>query len=216
MTTFLELQTRVREYLEDADSAAYQWSATIVKRYINDAARDFAIQTRCIKKLSAALAASGTTPVSAFYTLPSDIYELDGVINAGLAVPLATAEQMPWDWQSETGSTPIYAVLGDYVGDELRVYPYSVAALTALKVWYTAVPAAMSGDNDTPTGIPGVFHPALAFYAVAECYRRNFEDGDIRKAAEFSALYAAAVLNCASSTARRRTSAPVTIPYREV
>ena len=211
------MQTRTREYLEDANSGAYQWSDVIVKRYLNDAARDFAMQTRCIKKRSGALAESATTPDNSTYTLPSDFYELEGdfVTNDGLSLWLTTAANLPESWEADTG-TPTHAILGDQIGDEIRVWPYPAAALTALKVWYTAVPPAMANDTDPATGIPGAFHQALVYFAVAACYRRNFEDGDVRKSQEFMALYARELETCLASTTRRRTSGAVTVPYREI
>lgn len=211
---FSTLKTRVSEILEDTSNA--QWSAALVGQYVNDAARDFARDTKCIKKLSAALSAAATTPANAFYTLPTDLLEIESVWWNGEHIPFAAAVELPYQWDTQTGSTPFRAIYGDFGTTELRVYPYPSSALTTLKVYYTAVPAAMSGNSDTPTGIPSVYHIALVYGAVAMCYRRNFEDADRPKAAEFFAMYQHEVVDCIARTGRRFTAGGLVVPYRDV
>jgi hypothetical protein len=61
-----------------------------------------------------------------------------------------------------------------------------------------------------------VYHASLAYGAVASCYRRNFEDNDVRKAAEFQALYERDVADAISRTGRKMNGAPVFVPYRDL
>lgn len=214
---FSEIQTRVREYLEDENSSSYQWSATIVKRYINDAVRDFARRTKCYKRLSSALSASATTPTSAFYTLPTDLLEIEAVQDTVHDVWLVKTaiDLLPGNWETDTGNPYAY-LFGDFGWSELRVYPYTASALTGLRVYYSALPADMTLDANTPTGIPDVYHSSLVYYAVAACYRRNFEDNDVRKAAEFQALYERDVADAMGRVGRKMDGTPVIVPYRNL
>lgn len=212
---FSELKTRVAEYLEDTSNA--QWSAALVGQYINDAVRDFARRTKCYRRLSAALSASATTPTNAFYTLPTDLMELEAVedtVNNNWLRP-RSVDTLPETWATETG-TPSWYLFGEFGWTELRVYPYPTSALTGLKVYYTALPATMSATTDTPTGIPDVFHVALVYFAVAACYRRNFEDADRAKAAEFQMLYEREVEDAIGRVGRKMSGAYVMTPYREL
>ena len=210
---FVELQTRTAEYLEDTANA--QWSLALVKQYLNDGARDFARRTKAYRRLSAVLSASATTPANAFYTLPTDLLELEAVhdtVNDEWLGARST-DTLTESWDTETGN-PSWYLYGEFGWTELRVYPYPASALTGLKVYYTALPAAMSANSDEPTGIPPVYHSALVYYAVAACYRRNFEDADQAKAAEFAGLYERELADAMGRTTRKMNGSGVFVPYR--
>lgn len=212
---FSQMQVRVAEYLEDTSNA--QWSLALVKQYLNDGMRDFARRTKASRKLSAALSASATTPTNAFYTLPTDLLELEAVHDTVNDIWLEPRDidSLPPSWDTETGN-PSYYLPGTFGWLELRVYPYPSSALTGLKVYYTALPADMSADADLPTGIPPVYQIALVYFAVAACYRRNFEDADKAKAAEFQMLYEREVEDAIGRVGRKMSGAPVGVPYRYV
>jgi hypothetical protein len=212
---FSTLQTRVSEYLEDTSNA--QWSLALVKQYLNDAVRDFARRTKSYRRLSAALTASATTPTNAFYTMPTDILEVEAVHDTVNDLWLAPrgVDTLPPSWDTETGN-PSWYLYGEFGWTELRVYPYPASALTGLKLYYTALPATMDGNSDTPTGIPDVYHVALVYFAVAACYRRNFEDADRAKAAEFQTLYEREVEDAIGRIGRKMNGSPVGVPYRYV
>lgn len=212
---FSTLKTRASEYLEDAGNV--QWTAALVGQYINDAVRDFARRTKCYHRMSAALTEAATTPDNAFYTLPTDLMELEAVedtVNGGW-LRRRNLGDLPEGWAAETG-TPSWYVYGELGWTELRVYPIPAAALTGLKVYYTALPATMSGSSDTPTGIPDVYHVALVYFAVAACHRRNSEDANQAKAAEFQALYEREVDDAIGRVGRKMSGVPVGVPYRYV
>lgn len=212
---FSEMQTRVAAILEDTGNT--QWSLTLVKQYINDGLRDFAKRTKAYHKLSSALSASATTPTSAFYTLPTDLLEVEAVHDTVNDVWLERrdVDSLPPSWDTETG-TPAWYLFGEFGWTELRVYPYTASALTGLKVYYTALPADLSADADVPTGIPAVYQIALVYFAVAACYRRNFEGQDPAKAAEFQGMYEREVEDAIGRIGRKMSAAPVSVPYRRV
>lgn len=212
---FQGLYTRTAEILEDSTNA--QWALALVKQYCNDGAQDFAKRTKVYKKRSAALTESATTPDNAWYTLPTDLWEIEQVKSDGTILPLIPQEMLPDDWEDETGGTiPTFAIYGDEGLAEIRMYPTPSAALSALRVYYTALPPTMSANGDVPTGIPDSYRIALVYYAVAQCYRRNFEDGDRPKADLYWNLYLEQVQDCMARAARRHTSQAVSVPYRVV
>ena len=214
----LQLRTRVSEFLEDTGFT--QWSAALIDQYLNDGMADFAKQTKCYRRYSSALSASATTPANAFYTLPSDLHELESVWVNGYHVPKATAVQLPYQWDTQTAgasSQPTAYVFGDFGFTELRFWPYPAsAAYTTARVYYTALPATMSLTTSTPTGIPDQYHLALVYYAVAQCYRRNFEDADRAKAAEFEGMYRAQLDDCLARVTRLLNADPSNVPYRHL
>lgn len=301
--TFTILKTRTREILEDANAASYQWSDTIVERYLNDAAQDFAIRTKCIRKYSTPLANDpdfrtlgtgtlsttspnqaivtslsnptnftvgsyiysintstgalttginpGTTVIAvdvanstltlsanataagsvtltdsafAFYTMPADIHELEGVWVNGYHVPQARADRLPYQWDIETCSStsdPTAYIYGDYGLSVVRFWPFpSNAAFTDVKIYYTGLPPSMTSGGGSPvtwaTGIPDRYAVALVYYAVAMCYRRNFEDNDRRKSEEFMALYLDQVRDCQGRIERLMNAEGMGVPYRHI
>lgn len=293
--TFTTLKTRVGEILEDASFA--QWSSTIVERYLNDAAQDFAIRTKCIRKYSTPLAVdpdfitlgtgtlNSTTTVSslsspssltvgqyiyslsggavtsgipanttivsvntsgsslvlsnaattsatvtltstayAFYSMPSDVHELEGVWVNGYNVPQARADRLPYQWDIETCNStadPTAYLYGDYGLSVMRFWPFpSDAAFTDVKIYYTALPPTMTTSGGPPvtwaTGIPDRYAVALVYYAVAMCYRRNFEDNDRRKSEEFMGLYLDQVRDCQGRIERLMNAEGMGVPYRHL
>lgn len=219
---FLELQTRAREILEDTGTNL-QWSDVILKRYLNDAAQDFAIRTKCIRKYSGALSASTTfdaTKPYAFYALPTDIHELESVWVNGYHVPQARVSRLPYQWDIETCSSaaePTAYIYGDFGLSVLRFWPYPIdAAYTTAKVYYTALPTLMVSNTDKPTGIPDRYMVALVYYAIAMCYRRNFEDNDRRKGEEFMGLYLDQIRDCQGRIERLLNAEGIGVPYRHL
>lgn len=223
--TFTTLKTRVGEILEDASFA--QWSSTIVERYLNDAAQDFAIRTKCIRKYSSALSAATTFDASkpyAFYSVPTDIHEIESVWVNGYHVPQARTDRLPYQWDTETaGSTsdPTAYIYGDFGLTVIRFWPYPTdAAYTTAKIYYTALPPTMTTGGGSPvtwaTGIPDRYAVALVYYAVAMCYRRNFEDADRRKSEEFMMLYLDQVRDCQGRIERLMNAEGMGVPYRHL
>jgi hypothetical protein len=97
-------------------------------------------------------------------------------------------------------------VVWDYDSD------YESLALTDLVLFYQAHPAPLVNASDVPE-IPAGYARALVYYAVSMCYRRNFEDGDPRKAAEFLALYERELVSAKRGQARRFTNEVRDIPW---
>lgn len=295
--TFATIKTRVAEILEDASFT--QWSQALVGQYVNDAARDFAMRTKCIRKYSTTLAndpdfrtlgtgtlnaapiqyeitglnnpsaftvgsyiysidnntgalttgiTPGTTIVSvdvpnatltmsapatatgsvtltdtafAFYSVPTDIHELESVWVNGYHVPQARVGRLPYQWDIEvcnSTSEPSAYLYGDFGLSVIRFWPFpSDAAFPTAKAYYTALPAEMtSTELLSSIGIPDRYGVALVYYTVAMCYRRNFEDADRRKSEEFMALYLDQVRDCQGRIERLMNAEGFGVPYRHL
>lgn len=293
--TFATIKTRVAEILEDASFA--QWSQALVGQYVNDAARDFAMRTKCIRKYSGNLVVNsafetlgtgtlqaapnqntiaslsdpssfrvgsyiyslsggsvsadipiGTTITSvnvggsslvmsasataantvtltdkafAYYTVPSDIHELESVWVNGYHVPQARVGRLPYQWDIETCasvSEPSAYLYGDFGLSVIRFWPFpNDAAFPTAKVYYTALPVEMlASETLTSIGIPDRYGVAIVYYTVAMCYRRNFEDADRRKSEEFMALYLDQVRDCQGRIERLLNAEGFGVPYRHL
>lgn len=225
--TFLQMITRVSELLED--TAATRWgnnvdptnAAGVIARHLNDAQRDFARSTQVCKKESAALAGSATTPLYAFYTLPTDFLNLaesgngGGVWNNGIQLYPVERGCLGDSWATVTGTPCNYLPLEDYGLTELRVYPYPTAVLTALKIFYAYLPADMAA-NGTVSPIPPMFHMALVWYAVAQALSTMGEYADPAKAQLYMGMYEREVADARNRVARRFSSQGAFVKYRHV
>lgn len=298
MLQLQQMRTRVGEILED--SSFVQWPSTLVDQYINDAAQDFAIRTKCIRKYtSSPLSAdndfetlgtgvtnaspnknkltsltlpsswragsniygisggnvnttaipAGTTVVSvdvansslimstnavdtppntitltdrayAFYNVPTDIHEIESIWVNGYHVPQGRIDRMPYQWDIETCSStsePTCYLYGDFGFDVIRFWPYPTdAAFPNVRVYYTALPPAMTTGTATPIGIPKRYNIALVYYTVAMCYRKNFEDADKAKSEEFMALYLDQIRDCQGRIERLLNAEGMGVPYRHL
>lgn len=212
--TFATLKTRVGLLLDDA--AGTRWDPTnVVGPFINDALIDFCKRTRCLQKYSTALSAAATTPTSAFYTLPTDCVEILSVVDTVNLVKLIriNVDELPQGWEGYTGQ-PWRYLYGPFGLLEMRVYPYSVDALTGLKVYYVALAPTLTG-TDTPS-IPEEYHLALAYYAAAECFDLDQQQTDPAQAMKWRERYEAMVAECAASMARSFDGSARIVPYRSV
>lgn len=220
MLTLQQMRTRVNEILEDI---GVQWPNALVDQYINDAAQDFAIRTKCYRKYSTPLTAATTFDVTkpyAFYNVPTDIHELESVWVNGYHVPQGRIDRMPYQWDIEkTGNTtdPTCYLYGDFGLDVIRFWPFpDNAPFPSAYVYYVALPPIMASTGATPTGIPRRYNIALVYYAVAMCYRRNFEDADRRKSEEFMALYLDQLRDCTGRIERLMNAEGMGVPYRHL
>jgi len=221
MLSLQQMRIRVGEILED--SSFVQWPEALVNQYLNDAAQDFAMRTKCIRKYSTALTANGTidpTKPFAFYDMPADIHELESVWVNGYHVPQSRIARMPYQWDIEFCSStaePTCYLYGDFGFEVIRFWPYpSDAAFPTAKVYYTALPPAMTGNASTPAGIPKRYNIALVYYAVSMCYRKNFEDADKTKSEEFMALYLDQIRDCRGRIERLLNAEGMGVPYRHL
>lgn len=257
---FSEYQARVAQFLEDTANA--QWSAAIVKQYINDALLDLCREARLYNVKSAALSVAAVIPTNAYYTLPTDFFAVNRVENGGIVLSETSLQAQGNGWFLRSGSPTHWMVgeIGGYhqlrvvpfpaqpeqwvaltpyaVGDEVKngsynytcvtagtsagaggptgtgtgitdgtvewdyLSDYESLALTDLVLFYQALPAPLVNASDVPE-IPPTYALALVYYAVAMCYRRNFEDADQAKAAEFQAMYERELISARRSQARR-------------
>jgi hypothetical protein len=292
MLSLQQMRIRVGEFLED--SSFTQWPDTLVNQYLNDAAQDFAMRTKCIRKYSTPLTPStsfgalgtgvtngtptitsvntagwrvgspissldsvtgaltgvipggtfvtavdpiaGTLTISnnatasvtalladkpfAFYNMPTDIHELESVWVNGYHVPQSRVGRMPYQWDIEfcnSTAEPSCYLYGDFGFEVIRFWPYpSDAAFPTAKVYYTALPPAMTGNTSTPAGIPKRYNIALVYYAVSMCYRKNFEDADKAKSEEFMALYLDQIRDCSGRIERLLNAEGMGVPYRHL
>lgn len=224
--TFLQMITRVSEILEDV--AATRWGNNVdptnangvIARHLNDAQRDFARGTKVCKKESTALVNSATTPLYAFYTLPTDFLELDeagdgAVWNAGIRLYPVERGQLGDLWTTATGTPVNYLPLESYGLTEMRVYPYPTSTLTALKLFYAYLPADMAA-NGTISPIPPMYHQALVWYAVAQALSTLSQYANRDKAQVYMGMYERELADARTRVGRRFSSQPAYIPYRHV
>lgn len=220
--TLNQMVVRASLLLEDTTNA--RWSADLttgpIAIFLNDAQRDFATRTKVVKKKSAALGNAATTPLYAFYTLPSDFLNIESVwVTVGgneMELPGVTVKQLGGNWTTQTSDIPTaYIDLQEFGNTELRVWPYpSAAALTGLVVYYAAVPADLTTGQTTP--IPPAWHTALVNYAVAMCNLTNKDAGDPAKAVTFMQMYETQVTECLSHAVRRFSSEGAYVRYTHV
>lgn len=184
---FQEMQTEVfRRLDEDSVSPAF-WSLVDVKQAINEGYDDLSELTEWRETSSSlSLANSNYYDLS---TLVSDVVlTLYSVRNAQTSKFLdqGTVKQLDtWyrRWEAVIGGEPErYWIRGLYW---LGMFPNKGAASGTVTLYYTALPAALSANADTP-GFPQEFHLALVDYAV---YDLLCQDREYEKAARLWASY---------------------------
>lgn len=120
--TFDALVARAQAYLQDSTGA--RWPAALVGAFVNDGQRDFARGSKILKFKYPTLPGSTVNllPQGAFYTLPSDFFELEGVWCDGRHLAPTTVDCLPWNWDVTTGTATRY-IYGDYGPTDIRLYP---------------------------------------------------------------------------------------------
>jgi hypothetical protein len=166
VSTFTQIRTAVAEELgmDTTDDA------TKLNRWINDAVRDFLLETSCnVDKANISLT-SGT----ADYTMSTSILRILKVYAAD-ASQSRVLERLPLDDlidRQTLNSTVTYpAKYYATKGRSIFLYP-TPGSNETLKLVYVPRPTELSGDSDDPStislgGIPVEHHVALEYYTMA-------------------------------------------------
>ena len=165
-----------------------------------------------LRQWSSALTASATTPLTAFYALPTDLIEIIDVFDTGgdSILRRVSIQDLGTTWDTDTGTPYAYLLLGT----ELRIYPYLTAART-LKVHYVQGAASLSVSSDTPA-IPPMFHIGLVWYALAQCYKKDVEEESQIKARFYQGEFERVLDDAARLASRTYDASEVVIPYRDL
>lgn len=181
MPQFSEIQTEVFRRCDESSSSPAFWTLTDVKNAINEGAEDLADHTEWREvQTTINLANSIYYDLSVGGSIITDVLlTLTGAYNTQTSryMDVATVQQLDrWyrRWESVTGAEPerFWTRGISWMG----LFPNKGAASGTVKLYYTALPAALSADADTP-GFPQEFHFALVDYAVYDllCQDREYE-----------------------------------------
>lgn len=179
--TFLEMQTEVFRRLEEASGAPVFWTLAQIKESINKGYREISDSTEWYEVTDTiALTANqyvydmtsateGLSPAALTvkacwndqtdrWMTPTDVRTLD---NAGY-----------YKWETATGEPDMWYIRGLWwLGFERAV----AATAGTVTVYYSALPADLSADADTPA-FPQEFHLALVEFAVYDCLCQDREN----------------------------------------
>lgn len=204
MGTVADLLTVCTTTLQDA--AYTRWSQAELLGYFNVAQRDIARRLGLFQKV-ATLTVDGTqTPATAFYSLPADALEVRKLTLDGDTLTRTTLAELGDRWEDVTGTACEY-LLGEYGPTLVRLYPYPAVATTGLKAHYVARPATLALTSDVPS-IPEDYQMALAYYAIARAYLKDFEAKDPAKGEAFRQMYETEVAQLARYTSRKFDASP--------
>jgi len=160
---FSQLQTRVKERLDEPSTPVY-WTAAEIKEAINKAQRAFCLLTLAVERT----ASFNLTANTAFYLISEQIEDF----LVPLRVTASGARVLPFTihelnlsslvWRTTTGTPTRYAQLGF---DLLAISPVPAGAGASLAITYAASPVTLTGNGDMPE-IPEEHHPCLIDYAI--------------------------------------------------
>lgn len=174
METLAELRTSVRDRLSEA--TASQWSADMLKRWINEGLQDVARRTETLQD---------TTDITATislqeYSLPSDIlrvYRVEWRPTSGNVHPLEyrdfnTMDSVWWGSQTTAVSTPVLFTMWGYPPLlKMIVYP-SPSEAGSFKLYYYRLPATLVNDADIAE-IPEGWTDLVVSYCEFMALRRD-------------------------------------------
>lgn len=145
---------------------------TQIDKWVNEGVVDFVMRTGCYVTSATLSLSAGTADYSNAFTAAMDIktiYTTSGGINYPIArVDIDTLLQMRQASTTYSSPTQFFAFAG---ANLLMVYPTPANAASSstpdqLTAYYVPTPATLSVTSDTPTEIPGEFHPAVEQYAL--------------------------------------------------
>lgn len=164
--TFQQLYETVYRQMRDTGQTRYDLA--FVKRYLNDAERQFCRKTEySIKKDASITTASGTRE----YTLPSDFLHEVAVFWNGRRMAWTDLEDTIHEDGDQSGEPTAYYIEGGKIGFE--DVPTSAQTVTIV---YYSIGGAMAQTSDTPI-VPTEHHMLLVAYA---CYWCSIEGDDDR------------------------------------
>ena len=89
-----------------------------------------------------------------------------------------------------------------------------VTVAPVVTIYYTAIPSDLSGSQTSV--LPGIYHNALVWYAVAQCYLEDGMFKDPIKGAAFEQLYQRELADATARAGRGFNADAMFVPYRHV
>lgn len=198
--TLTTMLAQCRVFLQD--SAGTYWDDPKLTQWLNEAQMDFAVRTKILPAVAVPVV-SAITPTSAFYTLPTDAFELRRVELSGVELARVTSEELSLfydgDWTAVTTTSPATIPTHSYVYEEygaltFRIFPYATASqASSLKCFYYRTPATLVATSAETPDIPAAYHIRLVDFAVARAYLMDFDQANPVKAKVFMDAYDAQV-----------------------
>lgn len=186
---FVDMQTEVARRLEESTSSPAFWSVADIKASINRGYRELADVTE-FYETSASLSLTANTTyfdLSSLLTEGTRLLTVKRIFNDQTSRWLDARDVADFDanyqqWENITGEPSQFIIRGLWW---LRFDRYKTSTSGTVSVYYTAVPADLSADADTPS-MPQEFHLALVEFAVADLL---FQDAETKKGMKFWARY---------------------------
>ena len=186
--TLSELRTDIRLRIKDTSSTRQRFSDTHLLTIINQGQRDVINTTWAISKSTTITLVAGTQ----YYTLPTDILQIQRVTNEYANLPEVTLQQQDTDnantdWESDS-DTPIYFFQNKARTTEVGIAPTPTAGGT-LRIIYYATASSLSSDSDEPFNGEDRFnnyHDLLVHYTCGAVF---LLEGEIAKAQSYHQLY---------------------------
>lgn len=177
MPTVLELVTEVRDIIDEPTAA--QWTDAMLKRWIDEGARDIARTTHHYRSTAIVVLTAGV----AEYIVATDVLNIEHAYyddGTDLRQPLIAKhwEQMDGIWgnrQGWEGAWPQYfATWGHQPNLKVRLYPVPSVTGHELHLLYVCTPVSIVGLADgAQVDVPGAWYDALADYAAYKAMLRD-------------------------------------------
>jgi len=173
--TFLEMQTEIFTRLEENSSSPRFWALADVKAALNDGLEEISDSSEWMEKnyvvphvadqlyydLSSSLGSDVVlTPKHAFNNQTNRWIEFKDVRDL---------DNERLEWEEVTGEEEKCVLRGLW---QLGIFPHSSDALGSFTLYYTALPASMIGDADTP-GFPDEYHYGIVEYALGDLFAQE-------------------------------------------
>ena len=173
--TFAEMQADVRRRINE--SATTFFTDQDVKDAINDGYAEISDATEWYEREATIALLKNRSLYNLKYLLPDTFLSLRRCWNTTTQRWLEPAEPRDLDnhgfrqWETMQGQPESYMIRGHWW---LCVWLKSAADARGLRIYYTAIPSALSNDADTPA-FPSEFHYGLVEYAISDLHAQQRE-----------------------------------------
>lgn len=180
MSTFLQMQQQLAEYLGEESTDTGYWSQSIKQRFINLGVKDAMLQT---KEGPRVIDGSGTTtPSTRTYALPTDFLMPKVLYIDGKPYRRITEERelelLDGDFDnaasyaaSDLGTNPTRFYTLDLTAEQYRILPTPTSTLQ-IRWLYLKLPTTLTANADVPN-IPKVLHELPAKWAAWQLTYRD-------------------------------------------
>lgn len=191
--TFSEMKTDVRRRLNEA-SATF-WTDADIEEALNDALAEVADATEYYERQANLQMLDGRTYYDLTSLLPDTFLSPRRCWNATTQKWLTPTDPRELDyhtfvqWELTNGEPEKYWLRGNWW---LGVFPRRTADTSKVRIYYTAIPPAMSASTDEP-GFPREFHQAVTELALSDLLAQERETSKALQHWESGQEYVAAL-----------------------